>query len=81
MGGTTTWNSDRKPDFGGDGGSKSKGGGESMKSWQIHNYGGPSELQLNESDRIPVLNGPHEVLVKVLAASVNPIDLAMTNGL
>lgn len=54
--------------------------GETMKSWQMHSYGGPSELQLSTRERIPPLNGPDEVLVKVHAASVNPIDLAMTRG-
>ncbi|CAL8090621.1 unnamed protein product [Orchesella dallaii] len=57
-----------------------RGTEETMKSWQIHSYGGPSELQLTTSSRIPLINKPDEVLVKVHAASVNPIDLAMTKG-
>lgn len=56
------------------------GNSGTMRTWQIHNYGGPSELQLSTSVRIPLLTGPEEVLVKVHAASVNPLDLAMTNG-
>ncbi|ODN02156.1 Reticulon-4-interacting protein 1, mitochondrial [Orchesella cincta] len=56
------------------------GGEETMKSWQIHSYGGPSELQLTTSSRVPTINSPNEVLVKVHAASINPIDLAMTKG-
>lgn len=47
-----------------------------MKSWQIHEYGDLGNLQLGEA-RVPVINDPHQVLVKVKAASVNPIDLAM----
>ncbi len=53
---------------------------DTMKSWQMHSYGGPAELQLSTRERIPTLNGPDEVLVKIHAASVNPIDLAMTKG-
>lgn len=47
-----------------------------MKSWQIHEYGDLTNLQLGEA-RIPHIDSPHKVLVKVKAASVNPIDLAM----
>lgn len=61
----------------------SRGGGDSdgFKCWQIHSYGGPNELQLSTSSRQPKISSPSEVLVKVKAASVNPIDLAMTKGL
>lgn len=54
--------------------------GDTMKSWQMHSYGGPSELQLSTRERIPTLNAPDEVLIKIHAASVNPIDLEMTKG-
>lgn len=47
-----------------------------MKSWQIHEYGALNNLQLGEA-RIPYVSSPCKVLVKVKAASVNPIDVAM----
>lgn len=50
-----------------------------MKSWQIHEYGELTNLQLGES-RIPHIDSPYKVLVKVKAASVNPIDSAMIGG-
>lgn len=48
-----------------------------MKGWQIHEYGGVELLQCNEHIKIPSINSPNDVLVKVRAASVNPIDVAM----
>ncbi|XP_014484245.1 PREDICTED: reticulon-4-interacting protein 1, mitochondrial [Dinoponera quadriceps] len=50
-----------------------------MQAWKIHSYDGPSELQLTNVS-IPIIRSPKDVLVKVEAASVNPIDIAMTNG-
>ncbi|KAJ8960795.1 hypothetical protein NQ318_020091 [Aromia moschata] len=50
-----------------------------IKSWQVHSYGDLSELQLG-TPRIPVIKHPDEVLVKVSAASLNPIDLLMLGG-
>lgn len=49
-----------------------------MQAWQIHSYNGPDELRL-ASVRMPVIRSPTDVLVKVEAASVNPIDIAMTS--
>lgn len=45
-----------------------------MKAWQIHSYGDP--LRLSEA-RIPLITDPNDILVKVDAASVNPIDKIM----
>lgn len=50
-----------------------------MQAWQIHSYNGLEDLRLSNV-RIPVIMQPTDVLVKVEAASVNPIDVAMTNG-
>lgn len=50
-----------------------------MRALRIHSYGGPEVMRLEE---IPVPSvGPAEVLVKVAAASVNPIDWKMREGL
>lgn len=48
-----------------------------MAAWQIHSYGGLEELQLSKSVRKPYLLNPNDVLIKVAASSVNPIDIAM----
>lgn len=50
-----------------------------IKSWKIHSYGGLEELQLTVS-RIPVIENPSDVQVKVHAASINPIDKMMIGG-
>lgn len=50
-----------------------------IKSWVINGYGDTSELTLN-STRIPIINNADDVLVKVNAASINPIDLLMLHG-
>jgi NADPH:quinone reductase-like Zn-dependent oxidoreductase len=50
-----------------------------MKAIAIHEFGGPSVLQYEDFDE-PVA-GAGEVLVKVTAASVNPIDYKIRKGL
>ncbi|XP_037083533.1 reticulon-4-interacting protein 1 homolog, mitochondrial-like [Pollicipes pollicipes] len=51
-----------------------------MAAWQIHKYGGPEELELTTSRRLPPITCPTELLIRVHAASVNPIDTAMLGG-
>lgn len=52
-----------------------------MSGWQIHSYGPPEEeIQFNEGIKMPILKSPTQLLVKVKASSVNPIDVAMING-
>ncbi|XP_011865975.1 PREDICTED: reticulon-4-interacting protein 1, mitochondrial [Vollenhovia emeryi] len=53
--------------------------GDRMQAWQIHSYKGLDDLRLS-SVRMPVITSPTDVLVKIEAASVNPIDVAMTDG-
>jgi NADPH:quinone reductase-like Zn-dependent oxidoreductase len=49
-----------------------------MKAIQIHSYGGPEVLQYEDApDPQP---GPGEVLIQVVAASVNPLDWKMRSG-
>ncbi|KAH1024120.1 reticulon-4-interacting protein 1, mitochondrial isoform X2 [Dendroctonus ponderosae] len=50
-----------------------------MLSWTVHSYGGVEELQFGGS-RVPIISKPDDVLVKVKAASVNPIDAYMLGG-
>jgi NADPH:quinone reductase-like Zn-dependent oxidoreductase len=50
-----------------------------MKAIVVHEYGGPEVLKFEEyPDPVP---GPGEVLVRVAAASVNPIDVKRRAGL
>jgi NADPH:quinone reductase-like Zn-dependent oxidoreductase len=49
-----------------------------MKAVVLHEYGGPSKLKYEDvADPVP---GPGEVLVRVHAASINPIDWKMRSG-
>jgi len=51
---------------------------QDMRAWRIHGYGGPEVLAL---ERMPVpVPGPGELLLRVAAASVNPIDWKMRSG-
>lgn len=50
-----------------------------MRALRLHAYGGPGELAL-EAARVPALRAPDEVLVRVRAAGLNPLDVAMTRG-
>ncbi|CAF4864217.1 unnamed protein product [Pieris macdunnoughi] len=55
------------------------GVGARMAAWRAHAYGGVGELRL-ESARVPPLRSADDLLVRVTAASLNPIDLAMLDG-
>lgn len=48
-----------------------------MSAWQIHDYGDIQELQYSENVKIPQILQANECLIKVLASSVNPIDVMM----
>jgi NADPH:quinone reductase-like Zn-dependent oxidoreductase len=49
-----------------------------MKAVRIHQFGGPEVLRIEAQPRPEAL--PGEVLVRVEAASVNPVDYKMRNG-
>jgi len=48
-----------------------------MSAWQLHEYGSINQLKLSESVPLPVICRPRDVLVRVHAASVNPVDVMM----
>jgi len=49
-----------------------------MKAVRIHEFGGPETLKVED---VPVPEpGPGEVRIRVMAASVNPVDYKMRNG-
>lgn len=49
-----------------------------MRAAVIHEYGDPDVFQIEEVDRPPV--GPNDVLVRVVASSVNPVDYKIRKG-
>ncbi|CAG9811527.1 unnamed protein product [Chironomus riparius] len=51
-----------------------------MSGWQIHSYGELDEVQFSKNVKKPYIRSPKELLVKVDASSVNPLDVAMING-
>jgi NADPH:quinone reductase-like Zn-dependent oxidoreductase len=54
------------------------GNGATMKAAVLYRYGGPEELQYEDfPDPVP---GPGEVLVKVAAAGINPVDMHEISG-
>lgn len=49
-----------------------------MSAWQLYSY--KDELTLSKTMRIPSIGDPGDVLVRVHASSVNPIDVMMKEG-
>lgn len=50
-----------------------------MKASAIEKYGGPEELRLMDLPRPQV--GPQDVLIAIRAASLNPLDWKLRNGM
>lgn len=50
-----------------------------MQSYHIKDYSNPSGYELGELPK-PEIENANEVLIKVHAASVNPIDVKMASG-
>ncbi|KAI1895039.1 hypothetical protein AGOR_G00102160 [Albula goreensis] len=51
-----------------------------MPAWVIDKYGGNEVLRFTKNASFPVINYPNEVIVKVHAAALNPIDISMRGG-
>jgi len=53
-----------------------------MKAWQLNSFGNDvyTQLQLNAKAPIPEITKPDELLIKVQASSINPIDCYMVRG-
>ncbi|XP_061156664.1 reticulon-4-interacting protein 1 homolog, mitochondrial [Syngnathus typhle] len=51
-----------------------------MPAWVIDKYGGNDVLRFTKNASFPVITYPNEVIVKVFAAGLNPIDVSMRGG-
>ena len=52
-----------------------------FKRWQIESFSPSFEtLKLEESNEPPIIDSAHKVLVEVKAASINPIDVLISQG-
>lgn len=48
-----------------------------MTAWQLTNYGDETNLRMTENLEVPLVTDPNQILVKISAASVNPLDVEM----
>lgn len=48
-----------------------------MPAWVIDKYGSNEVLRFTQNMMIPMIHYPNEVIIKVHAASINPIDVNM----
>lgn len=53
---------------------------EHMFAWIVTSFGSLNQLHLSNAVPLPEINHHKDVIVKVRAASVNPIDVAMVGG-
>ncbi|XP_019132903.1 reticulon-4-interacting protein 1 homolog, mitochondrial [Larimichthys crocea] len=51
-----------------------------MSAWVIDQYGTNGVLKYTEEISIPTVSSPQEVMIKVHAASLNPLDVSMRGG-
>lgn len=48
-----------------------------MTAWVIDKYGNNEVLRFTKNAPLPIVNYPNEVIVKVRAAGLNPLDISM----
>jgi hypothetical protein len=46
-----------------------------MQAWIIYYYGDNQQFTLSDSVQMPIIMSPKDVLIKVLASSINQIDI------
>ncbi|KAJ7988931.1 hypothetical protein DPEC_G00314310 [Dallia pectoralis] len=51
-----------------------------MPAWVIDRYGSNDVMRFTKNAGFPVINYPNEVIIKVHAAGLNPIDVSMRGG-
>ncbi|XP_055297424.1 reticulon-4-interacting protein 1, mitochondrial-like [Sitodiplosis mosellana] len=53
---------------------------DQMSGWEINEYVGINALKFNDSIKLPKIKSRTEVLIEVIATSINPLDQLMTAG-
>lgn len=48
-----------------------------MPAWVIDKYGSNDVLRFTKNASFPIINYPNEVIIKVCAAGLNPLDVSM----
>lgn len=48
-----------------------------MPAWVIDKYGSNDVLRFTKNAGFPIIDYPNEVIVKVVAAGLNPLDVSM----
>lgn len=48
-----------------------------MPAWVIDKYGSNDVLRFTKNAGFPIIDYPNEVIVKVIAAGLNPLDVSM----
>jgi len=51
-----------------------------MPAWVIDKYGRNDVLRFTKNASFPIINYPNEVIVRVFAAALNPLDVSMRDG-
>uniref|UniRef100_A0A671VV52 NAD(P)H oxidoreductase RTN4IP1, mitochondrial n=1 Tax=Sparus aurata TaxID=8175 RepID=A0A671VV52_SPAAU len=51
-----------------------------MPAWVIDKYGSNDVLRFTKNASFPIINYPNEVIIKVCAAGLNPLDVSMRGG-
>lgn len=46
-----------------------------MQAWVIYYHGDNQQFTLSDSVQMPILHSPKDVLIKISAASLNPVDI------
>ena len=46
-----------------------------MQAWVIYYYGDNQQFTFSDSVQMPILHSPKDVLIKISAASLNPVDI------
>lgn len=49
-----------------------------MRGWELYEYGGIDALTFSQNIVLPQIKSPTDVLVEVIATSVNPLDQLQT---
>ncbi|XP_076021470.1 NAD(P)H oxidoreductase RTN4IP1, mitochondrial-like isoform X2 [Genypterus blacodes] len=52
----------------------------SMAAWVIHQCGSNEVLKFSKEVSVPLINSSRDVMIKVCAASLNPLDVSMRGG-